>query len=163
MAWRFGVEENRTGGLKLTAEKTRATTAAPFHRFDVNKANWHQYNSSCLLTSLLVGNSGARCLECTFLLQPHRAPYSAIYSPSWLSYIKLRGLKCLPHFKSQFCFETMKCQHMIQNLKSHKTKKQRVSNLNPSFVLYRSMSQWLIMSKRREKQKTCLQRRGGRL
>jgi hypothetical protein len=45
----------------------------------------------------------------------------------------------------------------------HETKKQRVSNLNPSFVLYRSMSRWQIMSKHRGKQKTCLQRRGERL
>jgi hypothetical protein len=29
-----GDKEDRTSGLQLTAEKTRATTAAPFHRFD---------------------------------------------------------------------------------------------------------------------------------
>jgi hypothetical protein len=29
-----GDEEDRTSGLQLTTEETRATTAAPFHRFD---------------------------------------------------------------------------------------------------------------------------------
>jgi hypothetical protein len=42
----FGVEENRTGGLQLTAEKTRAATAAPFHRFDGVNAVPLEYKGS---------------------------------------------------------------------------------------------------------------------
>ena len=57
---------DRTGGLGPAKRKEHYLTAAPFHRFDVNKANWHQYKSTWLLTSLLIESLGVHCPECTF-------------------------------------------------------------------------------------------------
>jgi hypothetical protein len=140
-----GVEEDQTSGLKLTAEETRATTAAPFHRFDVNKADWHQYMPLWLLTS---GRESRGSLS-----QAHPS-FSNLVLHCFRPSVVRRGFRISSSgvlnvslsFTFLFCFETMKCQPMIQNLKSHKTKKQRVSNLKPSFVSYRSMSRWLFMS-----------------
>lgn len=41
-------EENRTGRLWLTSRETRATTAAPFHHFDICEPDWHQHVTSLL-------------------------------------------------------------------------------------------------------------------
>jgi hypothetical protein len=38
-------EEDRTSGLGPAERKEHYLTAAPFHRFDVSKADGHYYNS----------------------------------------------------------------------------------------------------------------------
>jgi hypothetical protein len=39
----FGVREDRTGGLGPAERKEHYLTAAPFHRFDGDDADWHRY------------------------------------------------------------------------------------------------------------------------
>jgi hypothetical protein len=81
-----GVSEDRTSGLQLTAEETRATTAAPDHRFDGINAVCLDYEAQSLSDCLcLLSLFTRQCFHLSYLVDEHAILVRSVHSEAFRS------------------------------------------------------------------------------